>query len=53
MTHTSDAVPFILYGSNAGSVDGKSAESYDEAAAAATGDVIDEGHRLIVEMFGK
>ncbi|HKL48855.1 MAG TPA: cofactor-independent phosphoglycerate mutase [Desulfuromonadales bacterium] len=51
MTHTSDAVPFILYGSDAPSVLGQSVEHYDEASAASTDDVVEDGHSLIVQLL--
>lgn len=44
-THTSDAVPFVIYDSTK-EVAGK-AQSFDEAAAAGTGLFIEQGHALM------
>ena len=50
MTHTSDAVPFIIY--RGGDAAGNGAASYDEAQAKATGLVVAEGHNLMKMLLG-
>lgn len=51
MTHTSDPVPFILYGGPG--VAGNGGAAYDEASARATGCVVAEGFRLMAMMTGR
>jgi 2,3-bisphosphoglycerate-independent phosphoglycerate mutase len=50
MTHTSEAVPFIIY--RGGNAAGNGAASYDEAQARATGLAV-EGHRLMEMLLKK
>ncbi|PLX82181.1 MAG: cofactor-independent phosphoglycerate mutase [Desulfuromonas sp.] len=50
MTHTSDAVPYILYDST-GKVSGNGAKGYDEAQAKASGVIVDPGHELVRRMI--
>lgn len=50
-THTSDPVPFILYGSQDESAGEDKALGYDEASAKSTDDVVKEGHTLIEQLF--
>ena len=45
MTHTSDAVPFIIYRNGNSSANG--ATSYDEVQAKGTGLLVEEGYRLM------
>lgn len=52
MTHTGDAVPFILYDST-GSLAPNGANGYNESAAAASGLRIDPGHRLLPLLLGR
>lgn len=49
-THTSDAVPFIIY--RGGTAEGNGACAYDEEQASSTGLVV-EGHKLMEMMLGK
>ena len=51
MTHTSDPVPFIIYGGEGFSGNGGAA--YDEASARATGCFVPEAFRLISMMMGR
>jgi 2,3-bisphosphoglycerate-independent phosphoglycerate mutase len=51
MTHTSDPVPFILYGGEEKANDGVT--GYDEVSAASTGLFVAEGCRLINMMMAK
>ncbi|GAB7027187.1 cofactor-independent phosphoglycerate mutase [Geotalea toluenoxydans] len=51
MTHTSDPVPFILYGGEEKVNDGVA--GYDEESAAATGLFVEEGFRLMNMMMAK
>jgi 2,3-bisphosphoglycerate-independent phosphoglycerate mutase len=51
MTHTSDPVPFILYGGNS-DVSHK-ASAYDEDSAKSTGLLVEPGHHLMDMMMGK
>lgn len=46
-THTSDAVPYILYGSAGEFTNSIPAEGYHERAAGASGRYLPEGHRLM------
>jgi 2,3-bisphosphoglycerate-independent phosphoglycerate mutase len=43
-THAADPVPFLIYDSRSSSGSGR---AYNEREAAATGELIDEGHLLI------
>ncbi len=48
MTHTGEAVPFILFDSRGAACSGGlSGAGYNEKAAAATGLVVEEGHELM------
>jgi 2,3-bisphosphoglycerate-independent phosphoglycerate mutase len=51
MTHTSDPVPFVIYGGDGFSGNGGAA--YDEASAKATGCFVSEGFRLMSMMMGR
>ena len=51
MTHTSDPVPFIIYGSN-GEFTGN-AEAYSEKQAAASGVKVDPGWKLMEKLLSK
>ena len=51
MTHTSDPVPFVIYGGEG--FPGNGGGSYDEVAAKATGCFVPEGFRLISMMMGR
>jgi len=51
MTHTSDPVPFVLYGGEQEVKDGVA--GYDELSAAATGLQVPEGFRLMDMLLGK
>ncbi len=48
-THVSDAVPFLLYRSNARK--GNGANAYDEENANSTGEYIEEGFTLVQKLF--
>jgi 2,3-bisphosphoglycerate-independent phosphoglycerate mutase len=47
-THTRAPVPFVIFGPG---VPARGADGFFEAAAAATGHVIEEGHRLMDEFL--
>lgn len=49
-THSHGFVPFAMCGTG---IEAGSAESYDEVVAAASGTVLNEGHRLMAELFGR
>jgi 2,3-bisphosphoglycerate-independent phosphoglycerate mutase len=49
MTHTSDPVPFIVYGGEEGENAGVA--GYDEDSAKATGLVVEDGFRLMEMML--
>lgn len=49
MTHTSDPVPFIIYGGNG--LVGNGGTAYDEESARATGLVVPDGYRLMSMMM--
>jgi 2,3-bisphosphoglycerate-independent phosphoglycerate mutase len=51
MTHTSDPVPFVIYGGD--EVPGNGGTAYDEASAKATGCFVPEAFRLISMMMGR
>ena len=51
MTHTSDPVPFVIYGGEG--VKGNGGGAYDEASAKATGYFVPEGFRLMSLMMGR
>jgi 2,3-bisphosphoglycerate-independent phosphoglycerate mutase len=51
MTHTAEAVPFIVYGGEEAAHEGVA--GYDEESAKATGLFLDEGHRLMELLMGK
>lgn len=51
-THTSDPVPFALYGSNGEFSDGRRASAYTEKEAAATGILVDPGHTMMRILTG-
>jgi 2,3-bisphosphoglycerate-independent phosphoglycerate mutase len=51
MTHTADAVPFVIYGGEQDEKPGVA--GYDEASAAATGNRVSEGFRLMEQLLGK
>ena len=48
-THTSDSIPYLLYDSTK-NLGGKASE-YNEAAAAATGDLVEKGYQLIDKLL--
>ncbi|MFG0334059.1 MAG: cofactor-independent phosphoglycerate mutase [Maioricimonas sp. JB049] len=49
-THSHGYVPFAMCGTG---IEAGSAESYDEVAAAASGNVLNEGHRLMERLLGR
>ncbi len=51
MTHTSDPVPFVIYGGEG--FKGNGGAAYDEASAKATGYFVPEGFRLMSLMTGR
>ena len=51
MTHTSDPVPFVVYGGE--SEEKAGVAGYDEVSAAATGYRVEEGFRLVELLLGK
>ena len=51
MTHTSDPVPFVIYGGDGFAGNGGAA--YDEASAKGTGYFVPEGFRLMSLMMGE
>jgi 2,3-bisphosphoglycerate-independent phosphoglycerate mutase len=51
MTHTSDAVPFVIYGGEEAVQAGVA--GYDEVSAAATGVKVAEGFRLMEKLLGR
>jgi len=51
MTHTSDPVPFIIYG-GAG-LDGNGGVAYDEESAKGSGWFVPEGFKLLSMMMGR
>ena len=54
MTHTKDPVPFVLASSGSEFTSGNAASEYSEAAAQASGVVVDPGHQMMdILMSGK
>jgi 2,3-bisphosphoglycerate-independent phosphoglycerate mutase len=51
MTHTSDAVPFVLYAGE--TVEREGVAGYDEISAKATGLKVEEGFRLMERLLGR
>jgi len=51
MTHTSDPVPFVMYGGEG--LSGNGGAAYDEASAKSTGCFVPEGFRLMSMMMGR